>query len=993
MKKECNFELMHKLLTFVFFQIVFYCVAFSISDENSFFSSPNFKNYSMENGLPSDNCFKTIQANDGTIWIATLHGVARYNGYRWISFTQESKQYQVPSNWIMDLNSVGNHVWFHSDRGSGYISTKTLKVKIPRNKHIGWGKLISINNNMYISSWKGIYRYNLKNTRKIDLIRNSENKSFHQFKPFDKTFIGLADDENGYFELMGDKLIHHQLISSNKNLPIEIQAFYSNGKHLIASTKSNGLIQIHSKYNTIKYLSQLKELNQFKTTCINRIKINNQLFYLIGTDGNGVLIFNSSFEKVEHWLPQSELPSTSLKSSVIQDIHIDSKNGIWISTEKGLSYFHLNIQKNKSFYFYRNSLIPENTTINSIAAISTNNFLIGTESDGLFSYSISSKTAEKINLPESFSKTGIIAIQTINNNKFCIASREKIGLYDIELKQFKEINFENGSVFGIRNLGYQKIGIASSSGAYIYSLKTNKIEFEELKYPSALYSEQITKDLFIDKDGNVWALRFFNGLVKIDSKTKKTTKYSPEKIILSGTDFHNIAYSSTNNSFYISSSAGIFVHPLSHPDKFKWINSKKGLNGDFVDRCLIDKKNNSLFYTTPTGIYQYNEKKKSSYLLHTIQGYRQKWFNDFTFCSENELLLTVSNYFVKHKLTNQLYSIPNQPVIEAIQDVNKHILSRNNFDLNSKENTLHLTFLHDDYSRNEEIVLEYCLNSDKNWTKISSGQLDLMDLSSGNYKLKIRNHSLATGKNSPFRVLNFSIAQPFYFQWWFIVLVIVLLSLISYSIFYIRLKNKENLMETRLQLSRDLHDELGANVSSIQIMASMLHTSSDPSNPNLPFIQNIKTYSREISETINDIIWNVNPKFDTLEELSLRMKRYATTTLEAAGISCFFNVNSLNESNQINQNSKYHIYLIFKEITNNCAKYSQATNATISITQEGTKHVFLFIDNGIGFDSSTVHSQGNGLKNMEKRAEKIGAEIQISSELNQGTRIQLTLHL
>lgn len=946
----------------------------------------------MENGLPSDNCFKTIQAKDGTIWIATLHGVARYNGYKWISFSQESKQNQLPSNWIMDLNPITDQVWFHSDRGSGFISTKTLKVKLPKNKYIGWGKLTTLKNKIYISSWKGIYSYDLKNTKKIEMIRNSENKSFHHFIPFNKTFIGLADDESGYFELKGNKLIH-QTLKSNKNKSIEIQALFSEGNYLIACTKANGIIRIDHKNKKIKSLTNLNEFNQFKTTCINRIKINKDLFYLIGTEGNGVLIFNSDFVKVGHWLPQAELPSTSLKSSIIQDIQIDSKNGIWISTEKGISYFHQNIQKNKTFYFYRNKQIPENTTINSIVAISSNEFLIGTETDGLFIYSISSKTAEKIKLPESYSKSGIICIRAINKNKFCIASRERIGIFSLDSKQFKEINFNKGSLFGIRNLGDEKLGIASSSGAYIYSLKENRIEFEEIKYQKAFYSEQITKDLFIDSKGNVWALRFFNGLVKINPKTKKTTRYSPENIISSGTDFHNISFSSTNNSFYISSSAGIFVHPLKHPSKFLWINSKKGLNGDFVDRCLIEEKSNSLYYTTPTGIYQYNEKKEISYLLHSIQGYRQKWFNDFTLCSENELLLSVSNYFVKHELTNQLYSVPNQPVIESIEDVNKKILNSNKIKLNSKDNTLHLTFRHDDYSRNEEILLEYSLNSDKNWAKISSGQLDLIDLSSGFYELKIRNHSLATGKNSQFKVLNFSIAQPFYFRWWFILLVIILLSLISYSIFYIRLKNREKLMETRLQLSRDLHDELGANVSSIQIMASMLHASSEPSHPNLPFIQNIKTYSREISETINDIIWNVNPKFDTLEELSLRMKRYTTTTLEAAGISCTFNVNSLNESHQINQHSKYHIYLIFKEIINNCAKYSKASNAKISITQEGNKHIFLFEDNGIGFDSSTVQSQGNGLKNMEKRAEKIGAEIQILSEINRGTSIQLTLIL
>jgi hypothetical protein len=110
--------------------------------------------------------------------------------------------------------------------------------------------------------------------------------------------------------------------------------------------------------------------------------------------------------------------------------------------------------------------------------------------------------------------------------------------------------------------------------------------------------------------------------------------------------------------------------------------------------------------------------------------------------------------------------------------------------------------------------------------------LDLIDLSPGSYELNFRNLNLSTGKNSQKIQFNFSIAQPFYFTWWFIILNIVIITGIIYLIFYIRLKNKEQLMGTRMQLSRDLHDELGANVSSIQIMASKLNDTSEPSHPN-----------------------------------------------------------------------------------------------------------------------------------------------------------------
>lgn len=948
----------------------------------------------MENGLPSDNCFKSIQAADGTIWVATLHGIARYNGYRWIHFSQEQKNKQLPSNWVMDLCSYGNSIWFHTDRGSGSISTQTLNVKVPKNKHLGWGKLFSKKDEMYISSWKGIYCYSLKNPYSIQLIPQSENKSFHQFKVKNDICYGLADDIAGYFEIKAKKLIHRTLINQN-NQPqsIELRAIFIENNSILACTKSNGIIRIDPTTRKFTPLIYTEDLVKSQMSCINRIQLYGTTYYLIGTEGNGVFIYNKYFQKVGHWLPQSETPTTSLQSSIIQDISIDQKNGIWISTEKGISYFHLNIQKFKSFFFYRNTVIPENTTINTIVSISKNDYLIGTEKDGLFYYSSSINAAKKINLPKSFTTDGIICIRQIGTDLYCVASRKICGILNVKTTQFKELSIQTGSIFGVAKVTNESIAIAASTGVCIYSLTEKKVVFQELKYAKQFYSEQITKDVFVDDEGNIWALRFFNGLIKIHPKTNRIERFSSPSLISLGTDFHNLCFSKSSNALYVSSSAGIFIHPLQSPKKYTWINSKNGLTGDFVDRCLIDPSTNQSYYSTPTGIYQYNEQTHSSYLLHQIQGYRQKWFNDFYLTPEKELIVTVSNYFAKHTLSRAIYSTPNAPIIESISNIKTGGDKNEIAELNSKQNTLHFSFLNTNYSENEEIELEYAIDTKNSWTKISLGQLDLIDLSSGNYCIKFRNRNLSTGIISKETTFSFSIAQPFYFKWWFIALNLLLITAVIYFIFYIRLKNKEQLMETRMQLSRDLHDELGANVSSIQIMASMLHANADQNNPNLPFIQNIKTYSKEISETINDIIWNVNPKFDTLEELSLRMKRYANTTLEAAGIQCDFEIDALHEGQHINQTAKYHIYLIFKEIINNCAKYSAAKNAQITLKYEGSKYFFTFKDNGIGFDLDEAILKGNGLKNIQNRADKIDAKVSIIAEHGKGTYIQLILTL
>ncbi len=192
-----------------------------------------------------------------------------------------------------------------------------------------------------------------------------------------------------------------------------------------------------------------------------------------------------------------------------------------------------------------------------------------------------------------------------------------------------------------------------------------------------------------------------------------------------------------------------------------------------------------------------------------------------------------------------------------------------------------------------------------------------------------------------------------------------------------------------MSLSRDLHDELGANVSSIHIMSSILKANMPQDDTNRSYVNMIDDYSKQIHETVNDIIWNVTPRFDTMQEVVMRMMRYAMTTLDAKGITANFHADEISDKQLIDQRIKYHIYLIFKEAINNCAKYSNATDATIRVAIS-TKELSCSIeDNGIGFDVEKMKKTGNGLINMQHRANEIKATLTIESVQTEGTRITL----
>jgi signal transduction histidine kinase len=122
------------------------------------------------------------------------------------------------------------------------------------------------------------------------------------------------------------------------------------------------------------------------------------------------------------------------------------------------------------------------------------------------------------------------------------------------------------------------------------------------------------------------------------------------------------------------------------------------------------------------------------------------------------------------------------------------------------------------------------------------------------------------------------------------------------------------------------------------------------------------------------------------------MRSFVHTLLNAKMIDCTFRADdSLNEL-KIPMEIRRNFYLIFKEAINNLVKYSNAKRASIFISHNNRSVSFIIRDDGIGFDKSLRYN-GNGLKNMKKRADEIKARLEIESVVGQGTSIELNMKI
>lgn len=195
--------------------------------------------------------------------------------------------------------------------------------------------------------------------------------------------------------------------------------------------------------------------------------------------------------------------------------------------------------------------------------------------------------------------------------------------------------------------------------------------------------------------------------------------------------------------------------------------------------------------------------------------------------------------------------------------------------------------------------------------------------------------------------------------------------------------------QVRTRIARDLHDDLGSTLSSIRILSEFAQNQTMQNPEKVPNLLNkITNSTQKLQENLQDIVWTTQSKDNTVEELLVRIRQFGGEVLEAKNINYRLKIdNSLNKI-VISPNFQYDIFMIFKESINNIVKYANAKNVIVNFGLKGDLIVLSIKDDGIGFDTEQ-EKDGNGLKNMPRRAENIDGDVEIISKIGSGSTIIL----
>lgn len=231
------------------------------------------------------------------------------------------------------------------------------------------------------------------------------------------------------------------------------------------------------------------------------------------------------------------------------------------------------------------------------------------------------------------------------------------------------------------------------------------------------------------------------------------------------------------------------------------------------------------------------------------------------------------------------------------------------------------------------------------------------------------------------------ITPPFWKTWWFLFLNAALISAAVFAVYNYRISQIKKIFAVREKISQDLHDDIGASLSSIHFNSSIAEQQVK-NNPDKAkeILRQINRNTRQVIENVSDIVWANHSDHKEKYSLAGRIKNYGYDLLSQKNIDCKYSIDSLAEKKLSNPEARRNVLLIIKEAMNNIAKYSEADHANVSVTADGSYLSVSISDNGKGFD---VHSNGhgNGLNNMKKRTESIGGHFEIRSTEGKGTSI------
>ncbi len=673
----------------------------------------------------------------------------------------------------------------------------------------------------------------------------------------------------------------------------------------------------------------------------------------------GVLYFNLSKQPFIHYARLDGLPDTEVDHHLLSNwtraFAEDDRKRLWTGTTDGVSILD---RETQTFTSLRNKTDSENSlannSIRSILNIDNQYMLIGT-AGGLTRYNFD--TGKSINYyanendPTALRGGFVLDIQQGLDGAIYVATSNGFSRYDGNTGTFynwvDHPELQKAFAESMRCIVIDKNGviwIAKSNGNLLeFLINENKIiEYTGLQ---SKYQHLDNTVLDMQDDGGVLWLGTLAGLLKFDKTTKQFSRVN----------------------FYEKITPLLVGNLQKEGDEIMWFTGTTGLVKYHISNGASE------YFTVHHGLPTNSFHFQRSYITH-----------DGLYCMASMKGIVM----YRPENLNQLTNFPKAFITELRvlnQPMDVQRLSGPKLSLSHNENFFTITLNTFDYLHQDNIQYASMLEGlHDDWVYHGKNrQLSFTNVPGGDYVLKYKTTTSNGIWSDEFQTLHIHIDTVFYKTWWFTILIVLLIIGILYAVVKYRQHQKLKVEHLRQKIASDLHDDIGATLSSIRMYSEVARTRH---GNNEPLLERISENARGMVDSMSDIVWAIKPGNDKFSDLKTRMENFANEMCGPLDIELKFGCDHNLDDLKLQMEQRKDLYLVFKETVNNAVKYSQCKILTISLRRDDNSIRMEITDDGKGFDVEKI-KKGNGLDNMSMRVRNMNGKLEITSSEVEGTCI------
>jgi len=956
------------------------------------------ENVTFDTKLQNHNITSIEQDGNGFLWIGTNFGLYRYDGYHFIKYNIYTKPSSLNNN-IRTLKIVDNELWVGTKGGITIINTNTkntinYKRDTVNPQSIALNYVTKIFKGNHNSLWIGyatnkfskylgnhkFQNFKINNVSKLcqvnDIIEVSEGNLILDIidgNPQVKKIISI--------QVIGDQTIQKEIYTEDVNSTMIFKS--ESSIYLLVKTK---LYVYDAATKNFKYHSTFdKNISSYSGLALS----DNLSNIYIGTNLSSFYNFNLN--------NKNAISETFVgKDNTLVNVFFIDKTGLlWVATTDGLYklkkkhllFDHYLYKKNGLHTVKMRSIIQDfsgsiyavgndslyqynpikkqfenkkwinkiQTTPYALLAYDENNFLVGTQGNGLGIYN------KKTNIYDSFYQankllppnthvlkiykdlTNILWLGTANGLYYFNKASDK--MY-VALGDENDISYlKNDIIYDIVPFKNDQLWIGSSAGLYHIQLNynVNPIVVKVSKIQNILHEIRS----ILPVKNTLWIATQSNGVFKYKIDTNEIDEITEEDGLVNNTVYSILP--GAKNELWFGTLKGLSRYDTVNKQILNFFEYDGLAGNEFNTSSQLKTKNGILFFGGQNGISSIEPKtieiKKTNFKLNITN---ISWYNsdkDSTYFAniDNNNLTTLklpnSNAFVNFEFSLSDYFKPQNNTFKY-----------------------RLIGLHNDWRMfNKTNILSY--------TNLPPGDYTLEVMAATNYCLW----------NEQIISLPIIVNQIFYKKWWFLMSLAVLLLLFLFLLRKYELYHLKELEKLRFRISRDLHDELGSTLTGIAIRSEIIKEKLDSKEKD-DFLSDIAKQSREAVDTLSDVVWAIDSRNNALVNLTDRMQDVLFLLLSPLNITFTFKTIDNQNSIYLNQDYRRHVFLIFKEAITNIIKHSNATHVNVTIKKDKYFLILTIHDNGTKVIESNVTLNGNGIKNMKSRVEKIKGILNFSKK-------------